>query len=30
VPADTVARKVVDRLVLAPVESGRTYSYAEL
>lgn len=30
VPADTVARKVVERLVLAPVESGRTYSYAEL
>jgi NAD(P)-dependent dehydrogenase (short-subunit alcohol dehydrogenase family) len=25
-----VARKVVDRLVLAPVEQGRTYSYAEL
>ena len=25
-----VARKVVDRLLLAPVEQGRTYSYAEL
>jgi benzil reductase ((S)-benzoin forming) len=25
-----VARKVVDRLVLASVEQGRTYSYAEL
>ncbi|HJU21198.1 MAG TPA: SDR family NAD(P)-dependent oxidoreductase [Casimicrobiaceae bacterium] len=30
VPADAVARKVVARLVLAPVEQGRTYSYAEL
>lgn len=30
VPPDVVARKVVDRLVLAPVEHGRTYSYAEL
>ena len=25
-----VARKVVDRLVLSPVEQGRTYSYSEL
>lgn len=25
-----VARKIVDRLILAPVEHGRTYSYAEL
>jgi benzil reductase ((S)-benzoin forming) len=30
VPADVVARKVVARLVLGPVEQGRTYSYAEL
>ncbi|HSC97835.1 MAG TPA: SDR family NAD(P)-dependent oxidoreductase [Casimicrobiaceae bacterium] len=30
VPPDTVARKVVDRLVFAAVEQGRTYSYAEL
>jgi benzil reductase ((S)-benzoin forming) len=30
VPPDVVARKVVNRLVLAPVEHGRTYSYAEL
>ena len=30
VPPDVVARKIVDRLVLAPVEHGRTYSYAEL
>ena len=30
VPADVVARKVVSRLVLGPVEQGRTYSYAEL
>jgi benzil reductase ((S)-benzoin forming) len=30
VPPDTVARKVVDRLVFATVEHGRTYSYAEL
>ena len=28
--ARSVARKVVERLVLAPVEHGRTYSYAEL
>jgi hypothetical protein len=25
-----VARKVIDRLVLGPIEHGRTYSYAEL
>ncbi|MEO8537470.1 MAG: SDR family NAD(P)-dependent oxidoreductase [Betaproteobacteria bacterium] len=30
VPADVVARKIVGRLVDAPVENGRTYSYAEL
>ena len=30
VAPDVVARKVVERLVLAPVEQGRTYSYAEL
>src|SRR4051812_27242363 len=30
VPPDVVARKIVDRLVVAPVEHGRTYSYAEL
>ena len=30
VPPDVVARKIVARLVLAPVESGRTYTYAEL
>jgi hypothetical protein len=30
VPPDVVARKIVDRLVVAPVENGRTYSYAEL
>ena len=30
VPADTVARKVLDRLVFATVEQGKTYSYAEL
>ena len=30
VPPDAVARKVVERLVLADVENGRTYSYAEL
>ena len=30
VPPDVVARKIVDRLVVVPVEHGRTYSYAEL
>jgi benzil reductase ((S)-benzoin forming) len=30
VAPDVVATKIVDRLVLAPVEDGRTYSYAEL
>jgi benzil reductase ((S)-benzoin forming) len=30
VPPDVVARKIVDRLLLAPVEQGRTYDYAEL
>ena len=30
VPPDVVARVIVDRLVLAPVEHGRTYSYQEL
>jgi len=29
-PPHVVARKVVDRLILAPVENGRTYTYAEL
>ena len=30
VAPDVVARKVVERLLLAPVEQGRTYSYREL
>jgi benzil reductase ((S)-benzoin forming) len=30
VAPDVVARKIVERLVLAPVEHGRTYTYAEL
>jgi len=30
VPPDVVARKIVSRLVVAPVEHGRTYRYAEL
>jgi len=30
VSPDVVARKIVDRLVVASVEQGRTYSYAEL
>lgn len=30
VPPDVVAAKVVDRLIVGPVESGRIYSYAEL
>jgi hypothetical protein len=30
VPPGVVARKVVDRLVLGPVEHGRRYTYAEL
>ena len=30
VPADIVARKIVARLVIAPVDQGRTYRYAEL
>lgn len=30
VAPDVVARKTVDQLVLAPVDHGRTYSYAEL
>ncbi|MDE2208874.1 MAG: SDR family NAD(P)-dependent oxidoreductase [Betaproteobacteria bacterium] len=30
VPADVAAARIVDRLVLADVEHGRTYSYAEL
>ena len=30
VPPETVARKVVDSLVLSPVDHGRTYSYSEL
>ena len=29
-PAATVARKTIDRLLEAPIEAGRTYSYAEL
>lgn len=30
VPPDVTAGKIVDQLVLAPVEPGRTYNYAEL
>jgi len=30
VPPDVTAARIVERLVLGPVESGRTYSYAEL
>lgn len=30
VPPDVAAAKIVDRLVLAEIEHGRTYSYAEL
>jgi NAD(P)-dependent dehydrogenase (short-subunit alcohol dehydrogenase family) len=30
VPPDVTATKIVDRLVLGPVEAGRIYSYAEL
>ena len=30
VPPDVTAAKIVERLVLGPIESGRTYSYAEL
>ena len=30
VPAATVARKTIDRLIEGPIESGRTYNYAEL
>ena len=30
VPPDTVAAKIVDRLVLGEVENGRTYAYQEL
>jgi NAD(P)-dependent dehydrogenase (short-subunit alcohol dehydrogenase family) len=30
VPAETVARRAVERLIEGAVESGRTYSYAEL
>ena len=30
VAPDVVARKVIERLLFAPVEQGRTYSYAEL
>ncbi|HEY1328947.1 MAG TPA: SDR family NAD(P)-dependent oxidoreductase [Casimicrobiaceae bacterium] len=30
VPPATVARKTIERLIEGPVESGRTYSYAEL
>jgi len=30
VAPDVVARKVIERLVLGPIEHGRTYSYAEL
>jgi NAD(P)-dependent dehydrogenase (short-subunit alcohol dehydrogenase family) len=30
VPPQVVARKTIDRLLEAPVESGRTYNYAEL
>jgi NAD(P)-dependent dehydrogenase (short-subunit alcohol dehydrogenase family) len=30
VQPEVVARKIVDRLVVAPVENGRTYAYAEL
>ena len=30
VPPDVTASKIVDRLIIGPVENGRTYSYAEL
>ena len=30
VPPDVVAAKIVDRLVVGPIENGRVYSYAEL
>ena len=30
VPPDTTARMIVDKLVVAPVEHGRTYTYQEL
>jgi hypothetical protein len=30
VPPDTVAAKIVDRLVLGEIENGRTYPYHEL
>lgn len=30
VPPDVTAARIADRLVLAPIETGRTYSYAEL
>ena len=30
VPAETVAAKIVNRLVLGDVDSGRTYSYEDL
>jgi benzil reductase ((S)-benzoin forming) len=30
VPPDVVAAKIVDRLVVGPIENGRIYSYAEL
>ena len=30
VPADVTASKIVDRLIIAPVDNGRIYDYAEL
>ncbi len=30
VPPDVTAAKIVDRLVVGPIENGRTYNYAEL
>jgi benzil reductase ((S)-benzoin forming) len=30
VPPDVTASKIVDRLVVAPIENGRTYDYAQL
>jgi benzil reductase ((S)-benzoin forming) len=30
VPPDVAAARIVDRLVVGPIENGRTYSYAEL
>ena len=30
VPPDVAAAKIVDRLVVGPIENGRTYNYADL